>query len=68
VATGSVDRDRTGAISAVHVWLPIDAKFPKEDYEKLLAARGVTRNSSISTRAGRIKPMPATSPKNTARR
>ena len=21
-----------------HVWLPIDAKFPKEDYEKLLAA------------------------------
>ena len=27
-------RDLDGA----HVWLPIDAKFPKEDYEKLLAA------------------------------
>jgi DNA recombination protein RmuC len=27
-------RDAEGS----HVWLPIDAKFPKEDYEKLLAA------------------------------
>ena len=27
-------RDHDGS----HVWLPIDAKFPKEDYEKLLAA------------------------------
>ena len=27
-------RDSDGA----HVWLPIDAKFPKEDYEKLIAA------------------------------
>ena len=27
-------RDHDGT----HVWLPIDAKFPKEDYEKLLAA------------------------------
>jgi DNA recombination protein RmuC len=25
-------------LDGVHVWLPIDAKFPKEDYEKLLAA------------------------------
>ena len=25
-------------VDGSHVWLPIDAKFPKEDYEKLLAA------------------------------
>ena len=25
-------------LDGTHVWLPIDAKFPKEDYEKLLAA------------------------------
>ena len=25
-------------LDGLHVWLPIDAKFPKEDYEKLLAA------------------------------
>jgi DNA recombination protein RmuC len=25
-------------LDGIHVWLPIDAKFPKEDYEKLLAA------------------------------
>ena len=34
-----------------HVWLPIDAKFPKEDYEKLLAAidRRDTDQVRIST-------------------
>jgi DNA recombination protein RmuC len=34
-----------------HVWLPIDAKFPKEDYEKLLAAidRGDAEQVRIST-------------------
>ena len=40
-------RDHDGS----HVWLPIDAKFPKEDYEKLLAAleRRDAEQARIST-------------------